>query len=218
MDDMDDLRLITEDGLELEVMADAPAEIKAVLVLCHPHPQMGGTMNAPLLTALKDELVARGWAVLRFNFRGIGSSEGVAGTGIEELKDARAALALASNEWPGVPVAIAGWSFGAAVAVKVASGRRDLVACVAIAPAVRPKPGVTEGLPDPNEIELTCPTLFVVGANDDLTLPHDVRDWATSAGVGLLEIPASNHFFWGRYEKLSRACADFLDGAIGGAE
>lgn len=212
----DDLEITTEDGLSLEARIDEPPAAKGVVVLCHPHPQMGGTMNAPLLEAVTEVLVERGWSVLRFNFRGIGRSEGASGTGIEELKDARAAVKNAEARYPGLPLAVAGWSFGAAVALKIAAESPDAIACVAIAPSVKAKPGITEGLPDPDEIDLHLPTLFVVGANDDVTPPSDARSWADAAGARMVEVPAANHFFWGKYPKLAALIADHLDEALEG--
>lgn len=207
-------RLQTEDGLSLEAEWDAPSDQRAVLVFCHPHPQMGGTMNAPLLLAIRDELVSAGWAVLRFNFRGIGASEGTSSIGIEEVKDAEAALQEAIRRAGSLPVALAGWSFGAAVAVRLARTHPELAALVAIAPAVVEKPGITAGLPAAQEVTLTMPTLFVVGANDDLTAPPACASWAEEAGATYLEMKGANHFFWAKYPKLAEEVQSFLEGAV----
>lgn len=210
---MAEVTLETKDGLKLEAELDVPERVRAVLVLCHPHPKMGGTMDAPLLLALRDELMGRGWAVLRFNFRGIGASGGEASTGIEEQKDARAAIEEARRRWPREPVAVAGWSFGAAVAVRVAQDDPSLAACLAIAPAVKEKPDITAGLPE--RAQLKMPVLFIVGENDDLVPPADCMAWTEANGGATRTMPGANHFFWGKYEPLAREASDFLDGAIG---
>ncbi|HWC14445.1 MAG TPA: alpha/beta fold hydrolase [Actinomycetota bacterium] len=207
------LRIDSSDGLSLEAAIDAPDDPRSVLVLCHPHPKMGGTMNAPLLIALADYLVHRGWAVVRFNFRGIGASEGEAGTGIEEVADAAGALQEARRRYD-TPVAIGGWSFGGAVAIRAATEAPDLAACVGIAPAVREKPGITAGLPAPEDVHLTCPLGIVCGSNDDLVRPEDCRAWAEAAGATYVEIRAANHFFWAKYDALTDAVADFLDATL----
>lgn len=207
------LTLTTSDGLKLEGRFDEPAVPGGVLVFCHPHPQMGGTMNAPLLEALTRDLVARGWAVLRFNFRGIGASEGTSGTGLDEIADARAALGAVRDRYD-LPVAIAGWSFGGAVAIRVAAEDGGLDAGVAIAPAVKEKPGITAGLPAPEELDLGFPLLIVCGANDDLVEPADCADWAARAGATYSEVSGANHFFWARYDALATAVGDFLDGYL----
>ncbi len=202
------------DGSSLEAELDSPASPRAVLVLCHPHPKMGGTMNAPLLLALRDDLVKLDWAVLRFNFRGIGASEGRPSTGIAEVGDAAAAVAEARRRIPGDPSAIAGWSFGGAVALRAASQHPDLVACVTIAPAVKPKPDVTAGAPSPAEFRYRGPTLLICGSNDDQVAPADCREWARQVGASFEEIKGANHFFWAKYEPLARTVADFLEGAL----
>ncbi|MFP5298267.1 MAG: alpha/beta hydrolase [Actinomycetota bacterium] len=209
------LRLTTSDGLSLEAVIDQPVEPRAVLVLCHPHPKMGGTMNAPLLRAVTDHLVSSGWAVLRFNFRGIGSSEGTPSTGIEEIKDAEAAIAQAQQRWPDLPLALAGWSFGAAVAIRVAAGRDDVAALVAIAPAVKEKPGITAGLPDPGEVRLKMPARLIAALNDDLVSPEDCVDWSERAGATCTVMKGANHFFWAKYDKLAEEVAGFLSSAVG---
>ncbi|MBW3594254.1 MAG: alpha/beta fold hydrolase [Actinobacteria bacterium] len=195
------------DGLTLEAELDTAEEANATLLLCHPHPQMGGTMNAPLLLAIRDGLVARRWNVLRFNFRGIGASQGESSTGTAEVQDAFGALERARSL--GVPVAVAGWSFGAAVALRVAGAEDDLLACVAIAPSIDPKPGITEGVPA--DVAPRCPVLVVTGANDDQTSPESARGWAAEHGATFEELPGANHFFWAKYEQLTTLVVEWLE-------
>lgn len=182
-----------------------------MLVLCHPHPRMGGTMNAPLLLALRDALLGRGWAVLRFNFRGIGASEGTCSTGEDEVADAMGAVSEARRRAPGTPVALAGWSFGAAVAVRAAALDDSLLGCVAIAPAVQPKRDVTAGLPAAEDLDLGVPLLFVCGRNDAVVAAADCRRWIEAVEASdLVEIEGANHFFWGRYDQLTNAVGEWL--------
>lgn len=208
------LTILSRDGLSCEAALDSPPDPKGVLVVCHPHPQMGGTMNAPLLLALKDDMARRGWAVLRFNFRGIGESEGKSSTGIDEIADAEGVLDEGSRRLPGLPLAIAGWSFGGAVAVRVAARHPELVGCVGIAPAVTEKPGVTAGLPPPAELGLEVPLLVVCGANDRQVSPEECARWAEEAGADLEVMPGANHFFWAKYEQLAEVVGDWLDTRI----
>ncbi|MBA2273841.1 MAG: alpha/beta fold hydrolase [Actinobacteria bacterium] len=209
------MRFNSLDELHLEGELDLPGEASAAVVLCHPHPKMGGTMTAPLLLALRDDLVERGWAVLRFNFRGIGNSEGVSSTGELETEDAAGALDLMRERRPDLPLAIAGWSFGGAVAVRVAAHDEAVVACAAIAPAVRAKPGVTDGLPPPESLGMGPPLLIVCGANDRVVEPADCRRWAGAVtAASYREISGANHFFWARYPKLCGTVGDFLDQAL----
>jgi alpha/beta superfamily hydrolase len=205
------LTIRSRDGLALEGALDAPAEAKAVLVMCHPHPQMGGTMNAPLLLALRDEMVGRGWAVVRFNFRGIGGSEGESSTGIAEVADAAGAADFAAERFASLPRAVAGWSFGGAVAVRLAAQEPGFVGCVAIAPAVTEKPGVTAGLPSPAELGLSLPLLVVVGVNDRQVSPDACSAWGEDAGAAVERMPGANHFFWAKYDRLSELVGTWLD-------
>lgn len=205
----------SRDGLALEGTFESPDDATGGVALCHPHPQMGGTMSAPLLTALATELVRRRWAVLRFNFRGIGDSEGESSTGLDEVADAEGAVDFLRERLPGAPVAIAGWSFGGAVAVRIAAEDPSLAACVAIAPAVTKKPGVTEGLPDPAGLVIDVPLLMICAANDELVDVDDARRWTEGVPAARLEVmPGANHFFWAKYEPLAAQVGDFLDDVL----
>lgn len=210
------LTIRSRDDLKLEAALDDPGDPRAALVLCHPHPQMGGTMEAPLLLALVDALVPDAWAVLRFNFRGIGDSEGESSTGEAEVADALGAIDFISERLPDKRVAIAGWSFGGAVAVRASEEAPDLAACVGIAPAVKPKEGITAGLPEPSGLRASFPRLIICGANDHLVDPGDCNAWAEAANARVEVMKGANHFFWGKYEDLAEAVKGFLDEAVGG--
>lgn len=209
-----DLTIESRDGLTLEAALDAPESPAAALVLCHPHPQMGGTMNAPLLLAVRDEMVARGWAVLRFNFRGIGASEGVSGTGVDEVADAGGAADYVAGAFEGLPRAIAGWSFGGAVAVRLAATDQSFAGCVAIAPAVDEKPGVTAGLPSPERLGIEVPLLVVYAANDKQVSPDACSAWGAAAGADVVRVKGANHFFWAKYDQLSKIVGEWLNGKL----
>jgi alpha/beta superfamily hydrolase len=203
------------DGLALEGELDRRGHPRAALVMCHPHPNMGGTMNAPLLRAVRDHLIERDWAVLRFNFRGIGASEGTPGIGVDETADAEGAVAELRSRLPGLPVVLAGWSFGGAVAVRAAERDDSLAGCAAIAPAVRARSEVTAGLPPAAELDLGVPLLFVCGANDDVVPPEACKEWIDAVPAGrYVEIAGANHFFWGRYEKLCAVIGQWLEDVV----
>ena len=204
------LTIESRDGLSLEAGLDLPAEPRAVCVFCHPHPGFGGTMNAPLLLALRDDLVERGIGVLRFNFRGVGGSEGTSGLGEEEVADALGALDVARERFPRGPLVLLGWSFGGAVAIRAAAAS-DVAACVAIAPAVERKE-VTAGLPPPKELGLTIPLLVVVGVHDEQVSPQACATWTKQVdGSLLVEMPGANHFFWAKYPDLTETVGSWLE-------
>ena len=208
----EEVTIRSSDGLNLQGVIDEPEEVRAALVLCHPHPQMGGTMNAPLLVALRDRLVDEGWAIVRFNFRGIGTSQGESSTGEAEVADAEGAVKVASERYQSAPLAIAGWSFGAAVAVRTAAVHTGIVACIGIAPAVVEKEGITAGLPPPEDVNLKGDLLFVCGANDKHVSPQDCRSWVERvSGAQYVEVRGAYHFFWGKYEDLAELVSNWLD-------
>jgi alpha/beta superfamily hydrolase len=204
----------SSDGLSLVGAFSAPESPKAAAVMCHPHPRMGGTMDAPLLLALRDELMRRRFAVLRFNFRGIGASEGESALGVDEVADAEGAVARVRSFDGTLPVVLVGWSFGAAVAVRLAARDDTLAGCVAIAPAVKPKPEISAGLPPSREVEVDVPLLLICAAHDELVARADCTGWAEAARAEVVVAGGANHFFWGKYEALAATVGDWLDGLV----
>lgn len=209
------MRIESSDGLLLEAEFDQVADPRATLVVCHAHPQMQGTMRSPLLLAIRDDLLNRGFDVVRFNFRGVGSSEGEFGEGLDEVEDAQGALDFARKEHPDLPVAVLGWSFGGAVAIRAAAEDGDVAACVAIAPSVTPREGISAGLPAPEEVRIAAPLLILCGENDDVVKPEDCRAWAERSGAQYVEIKAANHFFWAKYEPVIAEVGSWLEQTAG---
>lgn len=103
-------------------------------VVCHPHPLHGGTMHTKVVHRAAKALAEAGHHVVRFNFRGVGASEGAYGQGIGEREDVRAALARLRSLHPGLPVTVAGFSFGSWVGLHVACEEEDVDALIGIAP------------------------------------------------------------------------------------
>jgi alpha/beta superfamily hydrolase len=193
-----DLKLLTRDGIGLEgVLAIPEGDVGCGLVLCHPHPEHGGTMNAPLLVALERAAVTAGIAVLRFNFRGVGRSEGVHAGGEAEVTDVDAAVAAAGEALgAAAPIAVGGWSFGADVALAwLSSQAHPDVRYVGIAPALR-----FGGSADLRRTGASA-KLLVVGDRDQFVPVEKVRDLAACfdppATVDVLE--GCDHFFPGHF-------------------
>jgi alpha/beta superfamily hydrolase len=204
------------DGLSLIAEYDGAENATACAVICHAHPRMQGTMKSPLLVAFRDELKGRGYSVLRFNFRGVDGSEGEMGTGIEEVADVLGALEFVDARDRGTPAVLLGWSFGGAVALRVALQHDPPSVCayVAIAPPVKEKPGVTAALPPPDDARVEVPTLIVWGSNDKVISPTDCREWAQATGARHVEIPAANHFFWAKYDVLVDTVVEWLEAKV----
>lgn len=114
------IELSTADGLVLQAELAAPLDPVAVAVICHPHPTYGGDMDNHVVSALFDHWSSGGTACLRFNFRGAGRSQGSHGGGRAERADVSAAVAEMADRWPTLPLLLAGYSFGADVALSLA--------------------------------------------------------------------------------------------------
>lgn len=182
----------------LEVLAEdpAPAVVRAFGVVCHPHPLQGGTMDNKVVYSLARAMQDVGLPTLRFNYRGVGQSEGSYDEGRGETLDALAVAAWGAARWPGVPVWFAGFSFGGFVAINAAR-ERGAARVIVVAPAVGRLSKFQVDGPD-------CPWLVVQGDADDVVSPDAVLDWARSrtpppdiavfAGVG--------HFFHGKLNEL----------------
>jgi uncharacterized protein len=203
--------LVTADGLRLEAEWSGDDDDPAgAVVLCHPDPRRSGTMRAPLLRSVTGRLVDAGLRVLRFNFRGVGGSEGGWGGGEGELLDVAAAVDHARDVHAGVPVHLAGWSFGAVMALHWQARAGDTSRYAGVAPPVAHDDLVV--LPDPAALS-PAPRLFVIGDRDRFCTVDDLRNYVGSVEGRLEVIPGADHFFVFRDMEVGRLLARFfLDG------
>lgn len=182
-------------ALEAEA-ADGADPAAPFAVVCHPHPLLGGTMDNKVVTTTARALQGTGMATLRFNFRGVGASAGTYDQGTGETEDARAIARWGAQRWPGRPLVLAGFSFGAWVALRLAQSLAP-VRLLTIAPPV----GRFDfsGLVAP-----ACPWLILQGDADEVVDAGAVRDWAATqpAHVRLELLPGVGHFFHGRLTEL----------------
>jgi alpha/beta superfamily hydrolase len=179
----------------LEVaLADPGPERVGVAVVAHPHPLFGGTMDNKVVTTLARTFNELGLAAVRFNFRGVGRSEGSFDEGRGETDDALAVARWARDSLGHhPPLTLAGFSFGAAIAARAAK-RLHPARLVLIAPAVIRVP--TPAVP-PH-------TLVVHGELDDTVPLREVLDWARPQELPVLVVPGGEHFFHGRLHLLKR--------------
>lgn len=210
---MEPIRFTTADGISLEGeirIPDAPARASAVI--CHPHPEHGGSKDHPVLWAIRNDLAARGFAVLTFNFRGVMGSEGAYGAGETETNDVRAAIDRV-REVAGGPTFVAGWSFGAAVALREAIGD-DRVRALALLGFPLVDSGVAlPPLPDRAELRaFDRPVLLVAGAADQFCPVPDLGRLGRRLGNATLEVvDGTDHFFWRREREVARLVGDFAE-------
>ena len=173
-------------------------------VVCHPHPLYGGDMHNYVVTALCQALAESGIAALRFNYRGVGGSEGKFGDGVGERADAAAALAHLRHLAEVAPgkVGIIGYSFGAAVALVAAD--RDVAAVAAIS-----TPTFGRGVP---ELAIRCPTLLISGEQDEIAPAASLSALAAMIGphCQVAVVGGADHFWWGYEKELAGVVALFF--------
>ncbi len=189
---------ITGPSGTIEALIETPADpdLTHVGVVCHPHPLHGGTMTNKVAYTLARTMNDLRAPAVRFNFRGVGASEGQYGDGIGEIDDALAVIEWARKRWPGAQLWLAGFSFGGAVALRTAA-IADAKRLVTVAPAV-------VGL-DSSSIDLPkCPWLVVQGDQDELVNIDAVRRWIAQlkSPPDLAVLPGAEHFFHGRLTEL----------------
>ena len=201
--------LKTADGLRLEAEWAAPDDARATAVLCHPHPQYGGTMRSIVISALFESLPTHGIACLRFNFRGVEHSEGAYAEGRDEPIDVLTALDTASVEGVNGPLALIGWSFGADMALGIDDAR--IAGWVGIAPPLRFRP---EHAYDSVGSDAR-PKLLVLAAHDEFRSPAEIEaQTSTWLSTRRETVAGASHFFVGRTERVVALAAEFVETLI----
>lgn len=200
-------RATAPDGTSIELAWSWPSgEPSAVAVVTHPHPRMGGDMDAPVPAGIARGLAEAGIAAVRLNFRGTGSSGGEHGGGEPERGDVVGAIDAAATTAAGIPVLGVGYSFGADVLLAVEDDR--LAGVVAVAPPLRVLPvDVVRGCRDGR------PTLVLSPVHDqfcDAAAAAAVVDgWP---GTTVEPIPGTDHFLAGALQRVVERVVDFAAG------
>jgi uncharacterized protein len=179
----------------IEALRDDPADglaRRGVAVIAHPHPLFGGTMENKVVQTIARAFVQSGWTALRFNFRGVGRSEGTYDEGQGEAQDM---LEVVRSAAPEGPLALAGFSFGAFVTSHVVATlwpTRPAERVVLVGTAV----SRFEVAPLPPESHER--TLVLHGESDGTVLLPDVLDWARPQSLPVTVVPGGEHFFHGQ--------------------
>ncbi len=203
---MEETVRIAVGDLVLDGRLAVPAGATAGAVVCHPHPQYGGSMDNDLVLALTQALGTAGFATLRFDFRGVGASGGSYDDGRGEVNDVRAAAALVRDRLGVSRVALVGYSFGSVMALRAGCAEPDgVTGMVAIGPPTR-----MLGL----DFLAGCavPTAFVTGDRDQFcpvpTLESAREKFAPASTVTL--IPGADHFFGGHLAPLAARVVELV--------
>lgn len=196
----------------LEALLKEPPQIARAVVVCHPHPKGGGTMNNNVVYRMAKALEERQSAVLRFNFRGVGRSTGVYGEGVAEEGDVRAALDFLAHRHPAVPLWVAGFSFGARVGLSVGLGDARVSKLLGVGLAVRMFDlGFLQQPRHPSK-----PLAVVQAANDEYGGAPEIT--AFSAGIPepkrLWIVDDATHLFPNRLDPLEATLHQALDWLI----
>ena len=183
------------------------ADHSLIAVVCHPHPLYGGTLHNKVAHRVASTLHTRGAAVLRFNFRGVGKSEGTHDRGRGELDDGLVVLETLRRRYPAAHVWVAGFSFGSWVASRMAAAESAVERLIMIAPPVH-----TQTFEEMRDSPV--PKLVVQGTGDEICKPENLArvfpTWADPKR--LVEVPGGSHFFDRQLADLGSAIEQGLAG------
>jgi alpha/beta superfamily hydrolase len=180
---------------------------RAAVVFGHPHPMHGGTMHTKAVFQGAKGLGRIGCAVLRFNFRGVGRSEGTFDDGAGEMEDFKAALDFMAGRYPGAPLWAAGFSFGSWIALETGAADPRVSALIGIAPPVK-----KDGYTWTHTLASEKPKFFVQGDQDELC--HISHLWKFYAQLkepkDIVVIEGARHLFDGQTQEVGAALEDLL--------
>ena len=205
-------------GATLEGVIASPQGVAGSLpgvIVCHPHPLFGGNMDNNLILTICQALAGQGYVTLRFNFRGIGNSEGSFTNGEKEHEDVRAALDLL-RQWPGVNrrrLGLAGYSFGASMVLAGLHTYKAAKAFVLISPPLA-------ALERPKVVKDTRPKLFIIGDKDRLVPHSSLKEKIDSLGrteqrsmdsrATTVLVAGADHSWRGHEAEAARQAAQFF--------
>lgn len=187
---------------------DREREPSGIAVICHPHPQYGGTLDNKVVHTVARAFRDAGITAVRFNFRGVGRSEGSFAQGVGEREDLQAVIDWIKKRQPELPVWLAGFSFGGAVAAAFARDHRDVIAGLVLVSPALGNYGFDE------KDSLSVPGLLLQGEEDDVLAPEIVYQWVdrhSDAGIQLQRMPKAGHFYHGQLTELKTHVKNYLD-------
>jgi uncharacterized protein len=195
----------------IEALIDAPdGKVAGVAVVAHPHPLIGGNAEHKIPATLARLFQRHGWLAVRPNFRGVGGTEGKHDAGIGETEDLLAVIDALRRDYPGAPLALAGFSFGAFVHAHVA----QRLAGAGTAPACTILVGIPSGQVKAQRFYDTPAVprdaLVIHGEQDEVVELSAVLDWARPQRLPVVVLPGANHFLTGSFNAFSAVVARHL--------
>lgn len=201
--------LIDGQAGKLELLIETPADstLPEVAVICHPHPQYGGTLHNKVVYSVARALLGLGKTVVRFNFRGVGKSGGGFADGVGEVEDLAVVLAWAEQELGGKPTWLGGFSFGSAVAATMAE-RFQPAFLLLVAPPVN-----MPFFPQRLSVGAATRVGVIHGGQDSLIGINAVMSWIgkQEPKIRLYTVPQADHFYHGELDQLRSAVRSFAD-------
>ena len=185
-----------------------PSSVTAIAVCCHPHPLFQGTMTNKVTHTLAKVMTKLGMPAIRFNFRGVGQSEGVHDNAVGETDDLIAICGQLKQQFPQAELWLSGFSFGSYVAANAAA-KVNATQLISISPAVE-NYNFTQ-IEKPN-----CPWLVVMGDEDEIVSPEAVFQWVENAesDITLIRFPQTGHFYHRMLVKLTDCLLDHYASAL----
>lgn len=192
---------------ELEAVIDKPSEAvnqSCIAVCCHPHPQHGGAMGNKVIYTASRALAGLGIISVRFNFRGVGKSQGEYADGIGEQDDLKAVVNWVKHQYPNRKLILCGFSFGAYITCLQAIELNPTL-LVSIAPPIGTIEFTGFNRPD-------CPWLVIQGDDDELVDASQVAKWSSDflPPAKLIQMPETSHFFHGKIVELGSNIGSFV--------
>ena len=192
---------------DIEALIETPVgapQVQAFAVVCHPHPLFGGTLDNKVVWTLARAFEQLGAPAIRFNFRGVGASAGSYDEGNGETEDVLAVIEFGRRRFPGAALWLAGFSFGAVVALRAAAEAHP-ERFIAVAPGITKIDVSRARAPE-------CPWLIVQGDEDEVVPSQTVLAWARSVTPApeIRVLKGASHFFHGRIHELRDTVLGFM--------
>ena len=182
----------------IDLLIDAPAAVRGIALVAHPHPLFGGANTNKIAHTLARTFRDLGYAAIRPNFRGVGQSEGKHDHGIAETEDLLAVVTWAQSRWGSQPLVLGGFSFGAFVQTRVARRLADSVTPVSRMVLVGTASGQVTGARSYVTEPVPADTLVIHGEQDETVALANVLDWARPQELPVVVVPGADHFFHGK--------------------